>query len=488
MKTLFAKPMGRAAGVLLSALTLGCQGGTQIDVRVAGRPDDATNMVVTAQLNEEPAVGTGQSLAQAQDHFYVQLQATTAGQVKLHVSAQNTQGCEIAAGDGAVRVNGPGSYPLAIELTPQQGCSLQVELVGPAQGQVTSAPAGIDCGSKCTYGFGRNQVVGLIAATPELLGGWFTDTEAGACAGRVSCAITIGSGVTKVRANFIHQSSCASSSWCSEEGLPKSPSTLYAVWGSGRDDVWAVGDAGTMVHGDGILWSAVPAVTPRALRSIWGSARNDVWAVGDTGTILHFDGAAWTAMYAPTSAWLTGIWGSARNDVWAVGDTGTILHFDGTAWTPVASGTTQSLRAVWGSGSQDVWAVGDSGTIVRWGGALWTPIAAAGLATSLYAVWGTGATNIWMVGDGGTILRWRGSGAVGQTQVRGVSGLHAVWGTSPTQTWAVGDSGAVVLWDGSAWTPVPALPSSGLLAGIWGGGPLDVWAVGLGDSILRYRP
>ncbi len=50
---------------------------------------------------------------------------------------------------------------------------------------------------------------------------------------------------------------------------------LYGVWGAAPDDVWAVGDHGTVIHWNGSDWSVTPvpfAPTSRPrLRSISGS-------------------------------------------------------------------------------------------------------------------------------------------------------------------------------------------------------------------------
>jgi hypothetical protein len=344
--------VGRLAWLLVIALTLsaGCQEGVSVRVKVTGRPPDASTLVVTAALNEVPALGSGQSLSRTPDRFNVQLQETLRGVVKIHLSAQNGQGCESAAGEGAVEIDGPGTYDLEVALTAQQGCTLQVELVGPAEGTVKSIPAGIDCGVQCKQVFGRDQVVSLIPMTSARFGGWFADASAVNCVGRVGCTLAMGSGLTKARANFIRAESCTQSGWCTEEGLPQAASgrSLYNLWGSGRDDVWAVGDSGTILHGDGILWSTVPSSTSRALRGVWGSGRDDVWAVGESGATLHWNGRTWALSQQPTQAWLNKVWGSGRSDVWAVGDSGTILHWDGTSWSLTSSGVTRSLR---GSGA-----------------------------------------------------------------------------------------------------------------------------------------
>lgn len=116
----------------------------------------------------------------------------------------------------------------------------------------------------------------------------------------------------------------------------QSTDPLYAVWGSGPSDVWAVGARGAIRHfvAGAQRWSIVDSPTRQALRSVWGSGPSDVWAVGDEGTVLHYDGAAWTLVNATFSAIkrprLFGVWGSGPSDVWAVGE-GTVVHFTGSS-------------------------------------------------------------------------------------------------------------------------------------------------------------
>jgi len=69
-----------------------------------------------------------------------------------------------------------------------------------------------------------------------------------------------------------------------------------------------------------------------ALHAIWGSGPNDIWVVGDSGTVLHYDGTS----FEPSTVQLPlgrkpnlyGVWGSSANDVWIVGD-GVALHYTG---------------------------------------------------------------------------------------------------------------------------------------------------------------
>ena len=70
--------------------------------------------------------------------------------------------------------------------------------------------------------------------------------------------------------------------------LTGSLSALYGVWGTAANDVWAVGQGGTILHWDGARWSTIPSGTTETLRSIWGSSPTDIWAVGERGTAVHY--------------------------------------------------------------------------------------------------------------------------------------------------------------------------------------------------------
>jgi hypothetical protein len=105
--------------------------------------------------------------------------------------------------------------------------------------------------------------------------------------------------------------------------------------------------------------------TTEWLFDVWGSSGSDVFAVGESGTILHYDGLAWSAMSSGTSYWLFGVWSSSGSDVFAVGWNGTILHYDGTDWSAMRR-TYFDLEAVGGSSGSDVFAVGQYGTILHY--------------------------------------------------------------------------------------------------------------------------
>ena len=172
--------------------------------------------------------------------------------------------------------------------------------------------------------------------------------------------------------------------WATNEGT----ATVRGIWGASGDDLWVVGDnsdfvkyqLGYTAHGrrtdasKPYTWTQVDSQSGVTLEAIWGSGANDIWAVGGTGNIRHVSAAApqWDIVESPTTQDLHRIWGSGANDIWAVGDDATILHYDGAKWTssvpslPVGK-KRPALYGVWGSGSKDVWIVGD-GIILRYTG------------------------------------------------------------------------------------------------------------------------
>jgi hypothetical protein len=111
---------------------------------------------------------------------------------------------------------------------------------------------------------------------------------------------------------------------------------------------------GRILHYDGVRWTEM-ASDSQSLYGLWGSAADDVYAVGGiakSGSILHYDGHAWSPI-GPSGYGLLAAWGTGRSDVWLAGYQGRLLHFAGAGWTELAQLTRDSLYALSGSGPQD---------------------------------------------------------------------------------------------------------------------------------------
>ena len=141
-----------------------------------------------------------------------------------------------------------------------------------------------------------------------------------------------------------------------------------AVWGTGVDDFFAVGNDGVIVrYQAGRPWNVWNLQSGVNLEGVWGADTGDVYAVGSGGTIVHFDGVSWETMESGTTRSLAAVHGRGRGDVYAVGLGGTILHYDGVRWSRMTSPTFNGLNGIWGAGAGDVFAVGDHGTILHRG-------------------------------------------------------------------------------------------------------------------------
>jgi hypothetical protein len=70
--------------------------------------------------------------------------------------------------------------------------------------------------------------------------------------------------------------------------LRLSGGNLVGIWGSGVDDIFAVGDAGLIRHFDGNSWADMDGSTGSYLRDVWGVADGRVVAVGTGGKIIQY--------------------------------------------------------------------------------------------------------------------------------------------------------------------------------------------------------
>jgi hypothetical protein len=321
---------------------------------------------------------------------------------------------------------------------------------------------------------------------------------------------------------------CEEAAWCP---VPTNVSALYAltaVWGSGKDDVWASGSGGTVIHWDGATWTPTPLPTETGLpikntfHALWGSGPNDVWVASATDIIFHSDGfrngtATWRHLPNAVQARpvpIYAVWGTGLDDVRFGGApyyfndpdglfTGNQIvkksSNEGAEWMP--SRGTATIHGFWGSSTQDLWLIGDNRAAVDWqigftmrgtrhgDDFVWTEVDSRA-SVVLRGIWGSSESNVWTVGDQGTIRRF-GPNATEWEVIESptTETLHAVWGAAANDVWAVGESGTILHWDGTTWTTsVAAFPVNQKrphLYAIWGSGPTDVWIVGDGIA-LRY--
>ena len=233
---------------------------------------------------------------------------------------------------------------------------------------------------------------------------------------------------------------------------------LLNVGGSAADDLYAVGGepmVGTMHHFDGDAWTPVdlPTATP-LLNWVHAFDSDDVFVVGNGGTVLHFDGTSWSRQTSGVDRDLWGVWGNSPDDVWAVGGNGredgqaTVIRFDGMTWSAVMQPDLERASVfawfkVWGTSSTDVWFVGQRGAVMHWDGSVLTEVL-VGLGDDLISVWGTGPDNVVIVGGraNGVAAMWNGMDWRSES-LSPLPGLNGVWLRDEHVAHVVGVDGTV---------------------------------------------
>lgn len=162
--------------------------------------------------------------------------------------------------------------------------------------------------------------------------------------------------------------------WSALTGIDAA-SAAYNLWGatttSGGYVLYAVGSSGKIWRSDGGNFLAETSGTASALYGVWGSGPNDIYVVGDVGTILHSTGnGTWTQQNSGVTTPLEGISGVSANEIYVVGDMATLLHKNDASsvvWDAETLPATANGRAVnaVSATATAVYIVGNAGLIMR---------------------------------------------------------------------------------------------------------------------------
>jgi len=180
---------------------------------------------------------------------------------------------------------------------------------------------------------------------------------------------------------------------------------LWGVWATGQTAttaLYAVGDNGTVIYFDGALklWSDKIPVTANGnavkiqdqLNAVWGTGANSIYIVGNFGTVLEGSKAGLTLQLTGTTKDLNGVWGRGGGNVYAVGTNGTILHRSG-GWQEITGAPKQVLRGIWGpsNNSSITYIIGWDGTLLRMtgNGTQFDPYYCIIPGRRLEGIWGT---------------------------------------------------------------------------------------------------
>jgi hypothetical protein len=224
-----------------------------------------------------------------------------------------------------------------------------------------------------------------------------------------------------------------------------------------------------------------PGLARHTVYGVWASADDDVYAVGSVvgrdGFIWHFDGRAFTEVPLPLaalprderlgSAGLLKVWGASADEVWVVGDRGVVLQGNARdGFSPIQSSLDEQLFTVHGAAGQVVMVGGSgNGLAVQVSAGRLHDITPPG-SSLLQGVSVSAAGAVWAVGLGGNIYNRDAAGGEWYETLTEtpVQSLHAVWVDPTGDVWTVGGNvlvddldGGVAL-HGSARSVLPPAP------------------------------
>ncbi|MFH2092117.1 MAG: hypothetical protein ABIJ31_07115 [Pseudomonadota bacterium] len=326
------------------------------------------------------------------------------------------------------------------------------------------------------------------------------------------------------------------------------------------------------------------AVRTKNLNGIWGNASDNIYFVGDDGTIVHYDGTDFISMISTSTQDLNAIWGlptsksspDQTDNIFVVGDNGETLINEGDGWIHATQGQTYDIYAAWGTSWGHFDGYGEAGTnpynwdsantaqyldnynyyISEFGGhvnfrSLWAirhtypynaDYGATGRQTyqnimvgeffggsnngdgiimhefyepaviiadtPLRGVWGSSFSNIYAVGDGGAIYQntsgnapdyegtgwrrprwedtWQGQWRkISAADVPTTKNLNGVYGNSATDFYVIGDDGTILYNKGNGFELVPTADvTTQTLNSIWGSDRTGIYAVGNNGTIV----
>ena len=185
--------------------------------------------------------------------------------------------------------------------------------------------------------------------------------------------------------------------------------TLWGVWSASPTDAWAVGgipEGGVgdhndiVLHWDGSAWSRVTLPGEprgRAHYKVWGASSEDLYVVGEAGTIWHKKGADWSLEgEGLAAATLFTVNGCSATEVYAVGGR-SVLRSDGSTWSQVPIELFNDVNGVSCGAPGAVTLVGFGGLKQRLVDGEWLDELFDEPYDDLHATWGDGAS-FWAVG------------------------------------------------------------------------------------------
>lgn len=196
----------------------------------------------------------------------------------------------------------------------------------------------------------------------------------------------------------------------SPTSTPSSEGTVFGLWGSSPEDMWAVGGADGGADGafawrlQGDTWLEAPEfptelAEEKALWKAWGSRADDVWFVGTAGLALHWDGSSFESTSVGGGESLFTVHGAEGRFV-AVGGSaaGLVFENDGSGWKSGEHEALYALVGVYATSAERAYAVGRFGAFVEERDGAWLEAEGPETIRTLHSIWSDPSGGLWTVG------------------------------------------------------------------------------------------
>ncbi len=225
-----------------------------------------------------------------------------------------------------------------------------------------------------------------------------------------------------------------------------------------------------------------PTPTGNAYAHVFATAADNVWLVGEHGTVLQWDGAAWHVHHPAVpddvvpGQYTYGITGLGPRDIWIVIGNA-VEHWDGSTWTIAETLPPNGIHAfdnIWEAPTGDVWVTRNDGMVDRKlaGGAFRS--LDTGCNCFIGSIWGLAADDFWMSTLPAGVMHY--DGHAFSRAYDAPAAVGAFVGVARDDAWVSGADGVMAHWDGAAWTRVPTgLPVGGFIGELAALASNDVW-------------